>query len=193
MHPKSLTSGSYSQFDFDETLQFVAVGPLAFNNPKAEAKAGAGAGRRDVTTLFDWLHKKKGVKNIIKVIVDDRNLKGTPHCDEAIINALHPFTIDILDWTKPDLCPKTISEACGKEVRKLYLSWSGLNGMLVAWGGPDGLARLPHLTDVYLRQTEVSCGSCEPHFYVEYGRLTLSATRFRCLDQDKPRQVRRSS
>jgi hypothetical protein len=40
-------------------------------------------------------------------------------------------------------------------VRKLYLTWSGLNGMLLAWGGRDGLANLENLTDVYLRQSRV--------------------------------------
>ena len=99
------------------------------------------------------LSKDKGVKNIIYVRVEDHG--DCPHTDKAIITALKDFEIDILDWTKPDLCPKTIQEACPK-VRKLYLTWSGLNGMLLAWGGRDGLANLEHLTDVYLRQTKVS-------------------------------------
>ncbi len=83
----------------------MAVGPFAFSDPKAEATAWTGAGCWDLATLFEWLSKTKGVKNIIKVVVDNRNLKGISCCDEAIIKALSPFTVDILDWAKLDLCP----------------------------------------------------------------------------------------
>lgn len=104
-------------------------------------------------TALSRLRKDKGVENIIYLRVEDDS--ECPHTDKAIISALKGFEIDILDWTKPDLCPKTIQDACSK-VRKLHLTWSGLNGMLLAWGGRDGLANLRNLTDVYLRQTKVS-------------------------------------
>ncbi|KAK0636152.1 hypothetical protein B0T17DRAFT_69929 [Bombardia bombarda] len=148
MSLKSLKSGSYSQFDFDHVLQYVAVGPIIF---RAEGQpALPEKGRRDMVKLFNWL-KDKNVTNIIKVIVDDR--KGPFHSDEAIIEALSPFIVEILDWSKPDLCPETIQKACAN-VRELHLSWTGLNGMLFAWGGIDGLANLPYLTDIYIRQTQ---------------------------------------
>ncbi|KAI0968531.1 hypothetical protein F4678DRAFT_192806 [Xylaria arbuscula] len=144
---KSLKTGSYSRFEFDTALQFVAVGPTA--TKKIEEPAISETRRSDMIMLFKWLKEKK-VKVIIKVIVDDH--KSPFHSDEGIINALGQFHIETLDWSKPDLCPETIRTVC-KGVRELHLSWSGLNGMLLAWGGTDGLANLPNLTDVYLRQT----------------------------------------
>ncbi|TGJ87155.1 hypothetical protein E0Z10_g1618 [Xylaria hypoxylon] len=146
MSKKSLTVGSYSRFEFDTALQFVAVGPIAIE--KQGEPVASQRQRRDMLTLFEWLKDKK-VNNIVKVVVNDH--KDPFHSDKAIIDALKQFNIEILDWSKPDLCPETIRAACN-DVRELYLSWSGLNGMLLAWGGTDGLANLPNLTDVYLRQ-----------------------------------------
>ncbi|KAI1109570.1 hypothetical protein F5Y14DRAFT_444621 [Nemania sp. NC0429] len=146
MSEKSLRSGSYSRFEFDTALQFVAVGPIAIEK-QGEASVSQRR-RQDMLTLFKWLKDKK-VTNIIKVVVDDH--RDPFHSDKAIIDALKQFSIEIVDWSKPDLDPETIQAAC-KDVRELHLSWSGLNGMLLAWGGTDGLASLPNLTDIYLRQ-----------------------------------------
>ncbi|KAI0437606.1 hypothetical protein F4803DRAFT_565896 [Xylaria telfairii] len=145
MNDKFLKKGSYSRFKFDSALQFVAVGPIAI---KQQEPVASQRRRQDMLTLFTWL-KDKNVTNIIKVVVDDH--KSPFHSDKTIINALKQFSIEIVDWSKPDLCPETIKAAC-KDVRELHLSWSGLNGMLLAWGGTDGLANLPNLTDVYIRQ-----------------------------------------
>ena len=146
---------NYREFNFDNVLQFVAIGPGVTPKSKSGDKALApGSGRRDLLELFKWF-KKKGVKHIIKVIVVENYKEYPCHSDEAIIEALSHFTIETLDWSKPDLCPETIKKAC-KSVRELHLSWSGLNGMLLAWGGSDGLANLPNLTDIYLTQTVVS-------------------------------------
>ncbi|KAK4241524.1 hypothetical protein C8A03DRAFT_30246 [Achaetomium macrosporum] len=149
MRQRSLTKGAYSQFVFDTTLQFVALGPFVLSDQNAQAALEGGCGRRDMVAVFKWLKTRK-VMNIIKVIVDDCKLPS--HSDEAIVEALRSLNIDILDWSKPDLRPETIQQAC-RNVRKLYLSWSGLVGVLVAWGGRNGLAKLPYLTDVYIRQT----------------------------------------
>jgi hypothetical protein len=134
----------------------VALGPFVFSDQKAQAEAVTG--RRDMVAIFDWLKTKK-VKNIIKVIVDDGKLPS--HSDEAIVEALRPFTIDVLDWSKPNLRPETIQQAC-RNVRKLYLTWNGLDDMLVAWGGRNGLANLPYLTNVYIRQTGKVSRRCHP-------------------------------
>ncbi|KAH6855890.1 hypothetical protein B0I37DRAFT_366056 [Chaetomium sp. MPI-CAGE-AT-0009] len=147
---KSLKFGNYSKFEFDSVLQVVAIGPNV--TVRSGEQTVLERGRKDLVTLFKWLKDKK-VKNIIKVIVVDKDINDSCHSDEAIIDALSPFSIEILDWNKPDLCPETIKKAC-ESVRELHLSWSGLNGMLLAWGGADGLASLPNLTDIYLRQTK---------------------------------------
>ncbi|KAK3293535.1 uncharacterized protein B0H64DRAFT_404798 [Chaetomium fimeti] len=155
LHEDALKEKGYKHLDFDTALRFVAVGSLVIRPTDARADRDDDdhreCGRKDMVKLFKWLRKDKGVKNIIYLRVQDDG--HCPHTDRAIITALKDFEIDILDWTKPDLCPKTIQEACPK-VRKLYLTWSGLNGMLLAWGGRDGLANLENLTDVYLRQTK---------------------------------------
>ena len=151
MQLKSLTSGNYSKFEFDSALQVVAIGPKV--TLKSGEQTASERGRKDLVMLFKWLKAKK-VKNIIKVIVVDNDKKDPCHSDEAIIDGLSPFAIEFLDWSKPDLCPQMIKKAC-EGVRKLYLSWSGLHGMLIAWGGRDGLANLPNLTEIHLRQTKV--------------------------------------
>lgn len=134
---------------FDDTLQYVAVRRLVFSK---QVSVDPGVGRTDMTTLFQWL-RSKGVAKIIKVIVHDD--EEPSHTDQSIQDSLKGFDVEILDWSKPDLCPETIYEAC-PNVRKLYLRWSGLNGILRAWGEAEGLAKLPYLTDIYLHQTKVN-------------------------------------
>ncbi|KAF2973011.1 hypothetical protein GQX73_g494 [Xylaria multiplex] len=48
--------------------------------------------------------------NIIKVVVDDH--MDPFHRDKVIIDALKQFNIEIVDWSKPDLCPENIGAAC---------------------------------------------------------------------------------
>ncbi|KAF1957614.1 subtilisin-like protein, partial [Byssothecium circinans] len=95
----------------------------------------------------------KGVKNIIKVTVEDRH--PPCHSDYAIETALKCLEIDILDWKKADICSETILEAC-PQIRQLHLWWSGLNGMLRSWSSEDGLAQLSQLTDIHLHQIHVT-------------------------------------
>jgi hypothetical protein len=40
--------------------------------------------------------------------------------------------------------------ASDRQLRQLYLRWSGSNPVLRAWGGPEGLAMLPHLEHIVL-------------------------------------------
>jgi hypothetical protein len=144
---------SYGGFTFDTALQYVAVRRVIFGVGSGKNKqSGTVRGRRDMEFLFTWLHRK-GVRNIIKVIVDDRPVPS--HSDESIEAALKDLDIEILDWSKVDMCPKTIQVAC-PTVRELHLWWSGNNGMLRSWSEPDGLAQLPRLTDIHLHQTQVS-------------------------------------
>ncbi|KAI1259153.1 hypothetical protein F5Y18DRAFT_315386 [Xylariaceae sp. FL1019] len=150
MSERDLERGSYSRFEFESVLRLVAVGPVAMQQHKKAPVSDIG--RRDLVEVFRWL-SKKGVKNIVRVIVNDST--DPCHADETIIEALREFSIDELDWSKPNLCPEAILKAC-HGIRRLDLSWSGLNGMLLAWGGLEGLARLPKLTEVYLYQTKVS-------------------------------------
>lgn len=141
----------YSKLEYDSALQVVAIGAKVTVKPVG--KTTVEKGRRDLVPLFTWLSEKKKVTSITKVIVEDQGDSYPSQGDEAIIKALSLFQIDILDWRKPDLCPITIQKAC-PSVYKLHLTWSGLNGMLLAWGGKDGLANLPNLVDIHLEQTK---------------------------------------
>lgn len=136
-----------------------------------------GAGRRDMETFFKWL-RDKNVTNIIKVIVEDR--KGsTPHSDQAIETALKEFDVEILDWRKVDIDPRTIWEATRGDrsnLRELHLckncsarllspstiqaadiftGWSGNNALLRSWSELDGLPKLKNLNRIFLHQTQV--------------------------------------
>lgn len=122
-------------------------------------------GREDMKYFFQWLHKK-GVRHIIKVSVQDSGDKV--HCDQAIQESLEPFVIDRLDWQKTDLNPETILHASSKalvnaddpnnvekmlpdrQLKELWLRWSGNNAILRAWSEPEGLPRLAQLQTIHL-------------------------------------------
>jgi hypothetical protein len=76
-------------------------------------------------------------------------LKDPPHSDSAIEDCLRSFEVEILDWRKVDLCLETILTAC-RNVRQLYLRWSGNRAVLRAWSEPEGLPRLENLAIVHL-------------------------------------------
>jgi hypothetical protein len=79
------------------------------------------------------------------------------HSDEAIIKALKPFQVEILDWQKLDLCPAVLQEV-GKDwsnLHEIHLRRSGSNAVLRAWSEPEGLAMLKHLTTVHIYEAEV--------------------------------------
>ena len=150
---------TYNGFEFDEVLQYVAFRRTEFMEPdlpprpnERTRKVPTGKGRKDMEAPFRWL-TNKGVRNIIKVIVDD--LEMPSHKDESIVKALKDFNIEILDWRKIDLCPEAICSSC-PNLREVHLWWSGNNGILRAWSEPEGLIRLRKLEAIYVHQVQVS-------------------------------------
>jgi hypothetical protein len=148
---------SFDHLNFDEVLRYVSFGRVEVQKllqvPRVENLSKRlpqgpkpGRGRSDLSFFFDWIYQK-GVRHIIKVIVED--LKDPPHTDMAIEESLRRFEVEILDWRKMDLCPTTIFYAC-RNVREVYLRWSGNRAILKAWGEPDGLPRLEKLERVHL-------------------------------------------
>lgn len=110
---------SYDAFSFDEVLLYVHFGLIELPPPRRPRKRAEGAGRRDMITFFNWL-SKKGVTNIVKVVVEDR--REVPHSDEAIVAALKEFSVELLDWRRVDIDPKAIQQACAKStIRELHL------------------------------------------------------------------------
>lgn len=120
-------------------------------------------GRKDLLFFFSWL-KDKGVKHIIKVIVQDAT---DSHCDEVIETCLSGVQIDILDWSKPDLDPEMLCTAV-PDVKELHLRWGGNNAVLRAWGEAEGLRMLKDLRTIYLYQDQV--GAC----------CSISSIQLRC-------------
>lgn len=101
--------------------------------------------------LFNFL-RSKGVKRVIRVIVDDKEQPA--HSDEAIERALGGLDVEIWDWRKYDLCTLTIVTAA-PHTREVDLYWSGNNAVLRGWSEPGGLAQLQDLEKVYLHVEEV--------------------------------------
>lgn len=77
------------------------------------------------------------------------------HSDEVIEKCLSSFRVDNLDWSKPDLDPEMLCNAC-PDVKELHLRWCGNNAILRAWGELEGLRRLKDLRTIYLYHETVS-------------------------------------
>ncbi len=110
-----------------------------------------GKGRSDMVFLFNFL-RKKGVKRIIRVIVDD--ILDPAHSDEAIEKALGGLKVEVWDWRKIDLCTETIL-AAAPDAREVFLYWSSNNAVLRGWSEPGGLNLLKKLEKVYLHVEQV--------------------------------------
>ncbi|KAF2012823.1 hypothetical protein BU24DRAFT_465179 [Aaosphaeria arxii CBS 175.79] len=154
---------SYNGFEFDDVLLYVDFRKLELERPPVRQRNirpdSDGTGRKDVQPFFNWLYKK-GVRNIIKVSVEDR--EGIPHSDVTIEESLKQFDIEILDWRKCDLCPQAIYDACHKNSKNLgeiHLWWSGNNAILRAWSESDGLVRLPKLKNIHLHDFKAGLDS----------------------------------
>ena len=127
---------------FENILQYVRIpryklsahsGPVRGEGRSDKQRAG----KRDFQLIFDLLWKK-GVRTIIKVIVEDDD--ETPHSDE-VIEELAVFNIEEWDWRKIDLCSEVIYKAA-ENAEKVFLYSSGNNAVLRSWSGIDGLKRL---------------------------------------------------
>jgi hypothetical protein len=107
---------SFKDVEFDEVLKYVAFPPVKvqdwkkhkMNTLKTEA-----AGRSDMLFFFEWLRKEKGVKRILKVIVDDIHPDEPPHSDEAIERCLRGMGVEELAWQKDNMDPETICRIDG--------------------------------------------------------------------------------
>jgi len=150
---------SYKGFAFDPMLLYVDFGKFRREWPddprSAKNRLLQGPGRRDLVDFFAWLYKDKGVRNIIKISVDDED--DVPHCDDAIVASLKRFDIEILDWRKADLCPLAIQQACKRSpnLRELHLCWSGNNAILRSWSAPGGLTGLLELEQIHIYEIKV--------------------------------------
>ena len=142
---------------FEDVLQYVALPSLKVERRPVFSKANKkphisdGRGRSDLIFLFNWL-RNKGVKRVIRVIVDDT--LEPAHSDEAIETALGGLKVEIWDWRKIDLCIETIITAA-PDAEEVCLYWSGNNAVLRGWSEPGGLNQLKKLEKVHLHVGKV--------------------------------------
>lgn len=140
---------------FEPVLQYVGVPNLrVVNCPPEQWKDKPFAnskGRKDYLTIFKWLNRK-GVKQILKVIVEDDHRiphshetikpdQCLPHSDEVIEDALREFDVEIWDWRKFDICSQTIVNTA-PNVRDVQLYCSGNDAILRSWSAETGLVKL---------------------------------------------------
>ncbi|KAF8251591.1 subtilisin-like protein [Wilcoxina mikolae CBS 423.85] len=126
--------------------------------------------------IFELLWEK-GVRKIIKIIVDDEE---DSHSDD-IIELLNRFDVEEWDWMKVDLCSKTICIAA-PNVRKLSLYSSGNNAVLRSWSGNDGLNTLKQLKDVTVfvhQKRESRIGTRRNLDWVATGRTERNVHEFK--------------
>lgn len=151
-----------SKLKFEDILQYVAIPKLsvevnvnAANSKRARGSGRSskqdGDGRRDLCYIFDRL-RKKGVKTVLKVIIDDSTMPA--HSDEAIEDALKFMDVEIWDWKRTDLCSEVIYRVASK-AREVHLYWSGNNAVLRGWSEEGGLKRLSQLKTVHLHIQQV--------------------------------------
>ncbi|PVH79900.1 hypothetical protein DL98DRAFT_515795 [Cadophora sp. DSE1049] len=140
---------NFEHLEFEKMLQYVAL-PQVELSQENNASGSRYQGRTDMIFFFNWL-RSKGVERIVRVIVDD--LGESFHSDEAIEEALRNFEVEVLDWRRLDLCPVTVSKI-SKNLREIYLQWSGKNATLRAWSATDGLAKTASLKTIHLIQVK---------------------------------------
>ncbi|UKZ77173.1 hypothetical protein TrVFT333_004892 [Trichoderma virens FT-333] len=115
------------------------------------------AGNIDMFMIFYWLMKEARVKKILEVVVCDGAgqeettgdilaVTKNPHSDQAIIECLWGFGIEILDWERIDIPAETIISAVGDSVKRLHLYCSGRKAVLQSWADTRGLSRLQNVS-----------------------------------------------
>jgi hypothetical protein len=119
---------------------------------KGDVYHGNHNGRQDMKFFFDWL-KKRGVKRILRVEVDDMEIPC--HSDETIEHALADFHVEVLNWKRLDLDPGTVRKI-GSDLREVQLYWGGGNNVLRSWSEKnEGLCMTTSLKKIILTQTMV--------------------------------------
>jgi hypothetical protein len=130
---------------FEDILQYVRIPRCKISRRANDvitssfdgSSGRVGIGLTAFKLIFDLLWKK-GVRKIIRVIVDDD--EDTPHSDE-VIESLKRFGIEDWDWKKVDLCSEVLLKAA-PNAEKITLYCSGNNAILRSWSAEDGLKKL---------------------------------------------------
>ncbi|KAI0101767.1 hypothetical protein GGR51DRAFT_529279 [Nemania sp. FL0031] len=154
---KDRIENGLNHLNFEDILQYVAIPQVEFEydfiSPKAGQRAPKrnGSGRADLMPLFNWLRDKKGVKRILRVIIED--LQHPAHSDEVIESCLNGMCVETWDWRKHDLSPDVLHKVA-PDVRVVHLYWGGNNAILRAWSEAEGLKKLKKLKIVHLHSQQ---------------------------------------
>jgi hypothetical protein len=110
--------------------------PLATPEERAAFRDRVSKG---LVKVFKWLKETKGVKKILKLVVDDND--EFP-CSEVIIrNCLEQLDdVRYLDWKRPNISAQTLLKA--PNVVELWLYSTGINAVLSSWADHGGLPQL---------------------------------------------------
>jgi hypothetical protein len=103
----SASSRSFVSPNFYKILRYVVIPDLEAMRHSSSFKGIGSMVGQEITTLLDWL-RQKGVQKIIELRVHDSWKE--PYSEEAIIKALVPFAVEILDWRRVDLSIRTTVE-----------------------------------------------------------------------------------
>jgi hypothetical protein len=136
-----VAAASLFKVDFEETLRYVDI-PIP-DPPEQERSFKPSTHRLEAVKIMSWL-RKKGVTGIYALTVQDSLYM--PHGEEAISKCLESFHIEELDWQRPDLSAKPITEAC-PDLKKLVLYVSGW-ASLSYWTSQEGHAALSEFPKV---------------------------------------------
>ncbi|KAJ8131362.1 hypothetical protein O1611_g2265 [Lasiodiplodia mahajangana] len=146
-----------NHLNLEDILQYVAIPRVKFEHEPVNPEAGQrtlkpnGSGRADVLPLFNWLRDKKGVKRILRVIIED--LQDPAHSDEVIESCLNKMCVETWDWRKHDLSPEVLHKVA-PDVQVVHLYWGGNNAILRAWSEAEGLKKLKNLKTVHLHSQQ---------------------------------------
>ncbi|KAI1424164.1 hypothetical protein F5Y12DRAFT_464007 [Xylaria sp. FL1777] len=97
--------------------------------------------------VFKWLTGSKGVKRILKLVVEDN---AEWPCSEEIIKSCLESLNDVryLNWKRPNISAETLHKA--PNVVELWLYSTGINAVLSSWADEEGLRKLKKLRVVRL-------------------------------------------
>ncbi|KAJ4379457.1 hypothetical protein N0V85_008881 [Neurospora sp. IMI 360204] len=151
----NMTEGDFRKLmdtlKFQEFLQYVAIPKMRISESHSPTDERTDqdeqGGRTDLSLVFDELRSSKGVRRVLKVVVDDT--VSPPHSDETIENSLKNLGVEIWDWKRFDLCSEVIYNAAPK-VREVHLYSTGNNAVLRSWSDQGGLRKLEKLEKVHV-------------------------------------------
>ncbi|EYB24163.1 hypothetical protein FG05_00121 [Fusarium graminearum] len=163
---KQFGADSKTGITFDNILMYARFPVVRVKRSGRRAPVPRARGRQDMEFFAEWL-KRKGVERILTLQVQEDS--QDPHSDESIQIVLRHFTVEHLDWQKPDLDPLIMCERADignvdqdtwkldsantlikprKDLRQLTLKWSGSNAALRAWSEPAGLPQMLELRKI---------------------------------------------